>query len=964
MRAGGHLVGRDAERGLVASVLHGAALGAPSALLVCGEPGIGKTTLIAEATGEPGTQDQLVLWGRCLRFGADSSPFLPFGQILTQWHRQAPEDVRRRILTGADQLGGIAPALGAASSADDARIVTQLTAVLDRIAAERPLVLVVDDLQWADGSSLDLLAYLAAGFTTGQRLAVLATYRDTELAEGHRLHGWLADVLRLPSVSRVHLERLGYTDVHELVAGLSGGTATEDLVADVFRRAAGNPYYTELLAGELGEPGRPGGTGLREALLGSWHRLDAGAREVLQLLAVGGRPVSVDVLQRLAAIHDPDLSVPAALARAAHAGLAAVAGDGEAWFPHPLIAEVVTETVQPGTRRRIHQQYVAVLEETDGVPLASRAAHFALHHAEAGDVDEAFAWSLRAADAAAAVRGYAEAADHLQRACHLWPEASAAARSSAGSRSELWRRASESAWSAGEHELGLRLREEALQHHDVDVDPVGALRLRLPMLHWRELCGTQSAPRFADAERLLAFAERRCPGTPEHAEALARCAFAEVWNDEPEAALRHSMEAVRLARRTGSPSALAWALTTRSQAQPDQERGLADALQAVTLAEELGDPELTGVAAIAGGNCYERLGMRQEAAELLLTSFHRLLATSSVHDAIWASPEFAAALLIDLGRWDEAREVVWQLLSRRHPREHGANVRGVAALLAYRSGDTEAGRTHMVRARELMPGRWAPGDLLALVEVEALGAERKYAEALDVAGHLMPDMAAVDLGGADELLVSAARAAADLAERDRPAAVAQLERLESLRGADAFVAQGRRDRLHPALGSLFRAERARCTGDRDAAAAWASAAESCQDVGLPWHAAHASYHLARTLLASPGSRREATAALRRAWMLSRGMGAAPLVRAAESLAAQVHLTLAEPSANPPSSPGLPELTPREREVLAHVVAGRTYAEIAKELFISEKTVSVHVSNLLRKTGTSSRVELAEMARRG
>ncbi len=250
--------------------------------------------------------------------------------------------------------------------------------------------------------------------------------------------------------------------------------------------------------------------------------------------------------------------------------------DGDAWFHHPLIAEVVASTLAPAARKQVHREYVEVLTASEDLTPASRAAHLALHHHGAGDFDRAFSWSLRAADEAAAVRGYAEVCDHLHRACRLWPEVDADVRVAAGDRVELWRRTSESAWSAGEWLLAVRLREEAIAALDAEVDPVRCLRLRLPLFHWRALCGIEPFGDLEAAQSVATFAADLCPGTSQHVQALARLAFAEAWDGQAEAALRHATTGVLIARRIGSSEALAWALVMRSQAQVDARTGLAD----------------------------------------------------------------------------------------------------------------------------------------------------------------------------------------------------------------------------------------------------------------------------------------------------------------------------------------------------------------------------------------------------
>jgi DNA-binding NarL/FixJ family response regulator len=174
------------------------------------------------------------------------------------------------------------------------------------------------------------------------------------------------------------------------------------------------------------------------------------------------------------------------------------------------------------------------------------------------------------------------------------------------------------------------------------------------------------------------------------------------------------------------------------------------------------------------------------------------------------------------------------------------------------------------------------------------------------------------------------------------------------------------DVIHRARGRLYAADRARCHHDQDAAVLWREAVAACAVAGFVWHEALASYQLARALLAERRPRKEAASALRHAAQIATDLGAAPILQDVEQVARQAHIPLDEPAtldATAGTDDSLQGLTRREKEVLSHLVAGRTYGEIARELFISEKTVSVHVSNLLRKTGTRSRIELADLVRR-
>jgi DNA-binding CsgD family transcriptional regulator/tetratricopeptide (TPR) repeat protein len=962
------LVGRATETRMLTAAVEASAAGSPIAILVAGEAGAGKTRLVREATDAAAVAGHVVLWGSCLRYAADTSPFLPIGRLLTQWHHQATPAEHDRVLAGAEPLATIAPALGTPDRAvDPGQLIPLAAAVLDRIVAGSPTVLVVDDLQWADSASLDLLAYLLAGFAPGQRLAVLATYRDTDLVDGHRLHGWLADTLRLPAVQRLRLERLGLTETEELVAGIVGRSGLGGQGAEVFARSDGNPYLTELLARHAAGP-QDVGDGLDQMLLASWHRLGDAAREVLQVLAVGGRPVDVEVIERVAGSRGLGDVVRPSIAEAVGEGLV-IREAGRVWFHHPLVAEVIASTVEPADLIGIHQSYVAVLEADTELAAASRAAHLALHHHAGSQPDEAFAWSLRAADEALRVRAFDEVSGHLHRACELWERVSDEERARAGERSDLLARASVGARSAGDYPLAIRLREQAIALVDPETDPVRAVRLRLPLHQLQEMCGLVANADVEVSESILELAER-CPGTAEQAIALASLANAEYWNGRPEAA-EHAEQAVQLAIEVESDEALATALGTRAQTRFGTPEGLEDAERAVALADSTGDGALLGTAGFHRALAYFRLGRVKDVADSLLGVYRRIVSVGSVHDAMYSAPAITVLTLADVGRMAEARGLLRELLSRRLAPDETLDARICAAVLALRTGDEASARNHLARVEELLPRERVAGRFVNRVEIQARCLAGEADQALDLVETLMPGTAEIGSSMADELLLWATRSCADLAESPdrRPEALARLDRVEQLRGdGPRFEACGPDDLLHPTRGRIHAAERARCLGDDpDLSALWAAAATSCAEAGLVWEEALARYRLAQAVLTTRGARDVAASALRRAGRIATDIDARPIIDDVIGLARQARIPLEEPSTPEAGVPTPPDsvwtkLTSREREVLSHLVAGRTYAEIAAALFISEKTVSVHVSNVLRKTGTSNRIEVAELAR--
>lgn len=966
------LVGRTEERRFLATAIEQSARGRPSATLVCGEAGVGKTSLVTAVTEACARRGHLVLWGRCLRFGADSSPYLPVGQLLTQWHRHADASERARVLQDAHGLATIAPQLAHASHVpvETGQVVSLASAVIDRICEATPTVLVIDDLQWADTSSLDLLAYILAGLSDGQRLALLGTYRETDLGAGHRLHGWLADVCRLPSVSRLPLDRLGLLQTEELVAALCGTEASTGLAADLYARSRGNPYLVELLAqAPPASGGLPGGADQRlgHVLLASWHRLTGPTRLLMQLLAVGGRPVALSILQPLAEEWGLDSAhVRPAVSEATDEGIATVHPGGEMWFRHPLLGEVIATTLAASDLVQIHDAYVRVWETAGDLPLSGRAAHLSLHHYGAGHADQAFTWALRAAEAAHEVHGYAEEFQHLHRACQLWPRVSAEVRRTATDEVTLLGRASDSAMRAGEYRLALDLREAALGLIDWAGRPLEVARLLFPLPLLKEHCGVAAGIQLEEMQAMLSVTEP-LPQSPEHAIALAHLAFGEVWNGRPEAPL-HAEQAVQLARRLGSDEALAWGLGVRSQTRWATAEGLDDAERSVDLARRGSDRLLFAHAALWRSNCLESLGLLDRAATSTLDAFREVMADGSFYEAIEFAPS-AAAHLIELGRWPEAQDLLREILSRRLQSRWGGVARAAAADLAWRQGDLPSAGQHLLRAKELSPQSHTVGNGVFDVEVRMAVASHDPATALELIEEVLPITVPVDPDAADQLLMWAARAACDLTDgpggRERP--VSWLHRIERLRGEDPppFAAHAPTDHFHPAHGRVFAAERARCHGEKSTLAElYEAATASCAAAGLPWEQSLAAYRQAQALLASGRGRSDAAARLRLAYRIAGRLGAAPIVADVAALARQARISLAEPVDEPAAATTTwPSLTTREREVLGHLVAGRTYAEIAAALFITEKTVSVHVSNMLRKTRTTNRIELAQLARR-
>jgi hypothetical protein len=300
-----------------------------------------------------------------------------------------------------------------------------LDAYLDELTATSPVIVFVDDVQWADQSTLDVLLYLAAG-PSGRPLALAVTARDEGLADDHPLHRWLADVLRLPRVSRLQVGGLDRAATEQMLTTLMGSVPHQRLVEDVFARAGGNPYLTRLLASGLRPSARRLPAGLPQdltaAVTRSWRELSGPARELTSLVAVAGRPVSVRVLADVAErLGMGEVPPPVQEAVGRHV----LRQTGETlWFHHPLQAEVLAGGLDVARRRAWNAAYASALEAAldagEVVSLESAVALSDYHH-RAADLDAAYTWALRAWEVAERTRGSRELLRVLRRAIDLHP---------------------------------------------------------------------------------------------------------------------------------------------------------------------------------------------------------------------------------------------------------------------------------------------------------------------------------------------------------------------------------------------------------------------------------------------------------------------------------------------------------------------------------------------------------------
>jgi DNA-binding CsgD family transcriptional regulator len=949
------LAGRAGEIDALNSLLHAAARGDPGALLISGEAGVGKTALVREVTaGAHGRAD--LLWAPCLPLTSLAVPFLPLTSALRQW--AADRDDAVPLLQPSGEPGtGDGP--------------VEFDGWLDERCRERPVALVIDDLHWADQSTLDVLTYVLA-MLAGKRLVVITTLRTGE--QRAPLRRWLADVRRLPGIRELRLDRLDRAATAEQLTGLLGGPPHETLVDQVYARTDGNAYLTTLLVRGLPSNARalPADlpSELRDAATRAWRSLSEPAQALTQLVAVTGRRQRADELGKLAAQTGMSGDLVSLLREAVDAAVLDVGADDTYWFVHPLLAEVLESGLLPEERRALHEACANTLAgyaSSDEVGELERAIDLADHHYRAGHRDEAYRWALLGADAAGRASGPAEMLRLLRRALDLWP----AVAEPKLSHQDLLGRIRQAADQAGDQEEELAAVEDLLAAVDPEQQPLMATELLVRRMLLRLSTGRQFAglDDVREAVRLSAAV----PESGEHALAVAELAHAELWHGVPSGPAR-AEEAVRLARVCGSKRALAYALTAHVMARViawDSESALtaarADAAEAQAAAAEVRDFWAYTHATNWAANCIDQWS--PEVLEIFRHGRDAMTALGAQSTYVTSLSSNLADGLLLRGKWQSCLDALRLTLGSTPGAMAATSARLTAAMLAAWQGRPTEARAHLARADEL----FAEHSGFLAFGFDAVRASVAIA-AGDSEAAITAALAGVD-GTAtycERLLPIAARAAADQAQtlRDRgtdPAPAVQ--RLVDLQRTypqvivdpgpgPMYLLQLR------AMQALYNAEVLRGLADSGAPTAWRDAAQACADAELPWDEAYARRRAAEALLSSGSARQEAAVELRRAYELATALAAAPLLADIEALARTARVRLTTPGESPPDAMArMPGLTAREREILAHLVAGRTYGEIARDLVISEKTVSVHVSNMLHKTGTSNRVELAGLARR-
>ena len=667
-RASDVFVGRAHELGELERALDATQAGSGTTVLVAGEAGIGKSRLVSELARRARNAGFEVLLGRSIDLVGTELPYQPFVDALRP-------------------LGGLRQA-GARTDGSQLRVFEQTLALLADRAAAMPVLLVLEDLHWADTSTLDLVAFLAHNLDD-RRALLLATYRADELSSVERVHRLADGVLRSGTAIALELGPLGHDELTALLTAQSDALLPATVADAIVSRSEGNPFFAEELLA-AGDDDRELPRGLRDLLLRRVAQLDPATQSLLRLAAAAGRDVSYGLLRALAA--RPERDVQDSLREAVeHRVLVADQARGSFRFRHALLAEAIYGTILPGEREELHAELADELARGG----AASAAELAAHWEAAGRNTDAFAASVDAAREAEAVFGLAEALAHLERALALWGAVPDAAELAGLDLAELCTRTAELA-----SEIGAAARAVELGRRAIDVlgedNAHRAALLHVRLGEYLEQTGNEDAC-LAEVQHAVQLVPA-VPPSPERAYALASLAgaMAVAWRHAE--SLPICEQALALARDVGAREAEVRALTARGSDLAylgRGEQGVGDLRQALQLAEAIGDRiglerawvHLTDVLTMLG-----RLGESARLGQEGLEAMRRY----GVESPLLVSNRIEALLAI--GDWDEA-ETLSAAALRGITSSFGSWLLTIRAAVEIGHGDLDAARAHLEAAR-------------------------------------------------------------------------------------------------------------------------------------------------------------------------------------------------------------------------------------------------------------------------
>ncbi|HEY0238442.1 MAG TPA: AAA family ATPase [Friedmanniella sp.] len=957
------LVGRARELDELATLVGVVSPPGPGAVLLGGDAGIGKSRLLAALSERADAAGWEVAVGHCLDLGGSPVPYLPFTELAGRLSAVRPQPLAELTTQHPSLRQLVASGTGGAlvEPAERGLFFEAVHAAFSALADERPLLVVVEDLHWADQSTYDLLTFLLTrGFAAP--VGLVGSYRSDDLHRRHPLRPLLAAWNRLAGVRRLELGPLPDDDVRALVKSLRAGPTTAAEVADVIERAEGNAFFAEELVAAIGTSDTP--HDLADLLLLRVDQLEPDARLVARALAVGGHRLPDALLTEVTGLPPDRFEVAVRSALDRNVLLSDRDGYG---FRHSMLGEAIEADLLPGERARLHDAFTVALA---GRTERGVSADLARHALAAGRLPEALVASVHAGEEAAAVGGADEAARHYARALDLVSAGRVDLTDVRPPVERVWlvERAVAATAAAGMARRAETLAATELERLPSDAAPTDRARLLVALVEAGAVyeTATDLVGLAGEAERLVPVE----PPTPLRARTVATLAMVLVGSGRVDAAVRWAEEGLamppelRPGETTVTLRSVLAKVTERRGDSAESERILGELAAAARAAD---DPAEVRIRHQLGGVLLEQGRLAESLAS------YRLAAEQSARLGRPFAPYggearvFAGLVCYQIGQWDEALLVARQDVDQA-PSLPAAALAGVELLVRAGRGERDGWTAVFERARP----EWTAEGMVAMQSAAA--AIDLHGDAGDLDGALAVHDAVVTtmttlwctpafqgrIRLSALLLGQLAPLVAGLVPERR---AALLELAEGLAAEAESATEVGRHRTPGPEGQAWlhrvRAERLRLrwltsqpTDADELRSAWSSSVDSFAAYGHVFETARSRARLAVALRAT-GHEAEAGQAAAASLAVARSLGARPLLDEVRPLVGR----------SDASGAGGDVLTPREAEVLGLVAEGSSNREVGQRLFISTKTASVHVSNILAKLGARSRTEAVSIARR-
>ena len=980
--ADGVFVGRQAEMGVLQAALEDALAGRGRLVLLAGEPGIGKTRTTREFVTHAEQRSALGLWGRCHE-SAGAAPYWLWVQIIRAYVRARDiTQLHAEMGAGAADIAALVPEVRERlpdlplplrfEDPEQARfrLFDAVTTFLYRAAQHHPLVLVLDDLHWADKPSLLLLEFLVQELRRS-RLLVIGTYRDIELSRQHPLSETLAELTREQPLQRLLLPGLNQEEVERFLEVTTESAPPRALVESVHTQTEGNPLFlTEIVRlliqeGEL-QPERweqrqgvslriP--EGVREVIGKRLNRLSPLCNQMLTIAAVIGREFALEELGRLMN-GESDERVLEMLEEAVTARVIEEVPHamGRYQFTHALIQATLYDEMATVRRVRLHRRVGEVLEEVYGTELNPYLAQLAHHFGMAGQsghVEKAITYAARAGARASSLLAYEEAVYHYEKALQALGRQTSV---DEAQRCKLLIALGEAQRQAGAYPQAMDTFQRAA---DIASTLGLAEELAYAALGFEETTWRPGLPGDA-AARLLesalgALGEK---DSTLKARVLGSLAKALVFTGAFEEATVVEKQAVAMARRLGDPATLAATLEARffsSRWQPEHiATRLASAAELVGLSQKTGNRE----AALRAYNW--RLFDLIELGDMPAVDRELAVLTQLVEELrqpfyLYILATFQAMRATFLGHFEEGERLAQQAFTIGQ-RLRGHDALGIFGVQMFTL------RREQGRLQELAPvvrhfvqmspetSTWRPG--LALIYSE-LGLEQETRTEFErLAAHDFADIPRDARWVA--CLVYLSEVCTFLGDARRAAVLYQC--LLPHNGYTLVV--GPTAACYGAAAYYLGLLAVTMCRWEETQGHFAAALAMNARMGAKPVLAHTQYAYAKMLLAraQPDDHAPAMALLDTALAISLELGMHTLEERIVALRARARSQLRSPQLYPGG------LTQREVEVLRLIAVGMSNRDIANALFVSPNTVASHVRSVLTKTNTANRTEAAAYAR--